>query len=187
MTWWDHKTQSIWSQPWGRAIGGVLEGTELALLPSQVTLWANWKAQYPDTLVMTNDTSRLRFGRQGFSPDFVIGLVLGETARAYAYAGVAQAGVLNDHLGPIPVVVWAGAADFRAYVRSVAGRTLTFRAGGQGRMVDEQTGSVWDISRGLAVEGELAGEGLQPVPSMTAYDWAWLDFYPESDIYEAGS
>ena len=36
MTWWDHKMESVWSQPWGRAIAGPLKGTELELIPSQL-------------------------------------------------------------------------------------------------------------------------------------------------------
>ena len=35
MTWWDHKTESIWSQPWGMAIDGPLEGTRLKLIPAR--------------------------------------------------------------------------------------------------------------------------------------------------------
>ncbi len=50
MTWWDHDTNSIWSQPWGRAIRGELKGIELFLLPSELTTWGSWKAEHPDTL-----------------------------------------------------------------------------------------------------------------------------------------
>jgi hypothetical protein len=39
-----------------------------------------------------------------------------------------------------------------------------------------------DLPRGLAVNGPLRGQGLQPIPSLTAFDWAWFDFYPDSDL-----
>jgi len=29
----------------------------------------------------------------------------------------------------------------------------------------------------------LNGESLQPVPSLSSYDWAWRDFYPDSKFY----
>ena len=73
MTWWDHKTSSIWSQPIGRALAGELTGTELTLLPMQLTTWENWKNAYPDTLVMINDLEKIDYSPPGFSKDFVIG------------------------------------------------------------------------------------------------------------------
>jgi hypothetical protein len=42
MTWWDHESESVWSQPWGRAIAGPLKGIELELLPSELVPWETW-------------------------------------------------------------------------------------------------------------------------------------------------
>lgn len=182
MTWYDHETRSTWSQPWGRAIIGPLKGVQLNLLSSQLTTWVSWKAEYPDTLVMVNDVDRLGSRRQGFSQDFVIGLVLAGEAKAYYYTDAESAGVINDSLGDTPVVLWVSGESFHAYVRQVAGRTLTFRADGE-VLVDEETGSTWDPVRGLAKTGSLKGESLQPVPSLSSYDWAWRDFYPDSEFY----
>ena len=50
MTWWDHETDSIWSQPWGRAIVGQLEGTRLDQIPAAIMRWSVWLADQPDTL-----------------------------------------------------------------------------------------------------------------------------------------
>jgi len=185
MTWWDHETESIWSQPWGRAIDGPLKGIELFLLPSQVTTWAAWRAEHPDSLAMINDADRLGF-RQKFDPDFVIGLLLDGRAQAYPYRDVEKAGVVNDAIGDIPIFVWAAGGNFHAYIRVANDRVLTFQ------LVDDvptdvETGSTWDITRGLATAGPLRGENLQPVPGSTAYDWAWLDFYPDSGFYEPAS
>ena len=182
MTWWDHKTESVWSQPWGRAIQGELKGVELFLLPSQLTTWGQWKAEHPGTLVMNTGYNRLTVFRQTFNPDFVIGLILAEQAKAFAYRHVEAAGVVNDFVGDIPVLVWAADNNFHAYIRQVDDRVLTFRLEG-GELVDEETGSTWDPGRGLATSGPLTGQGLQSVPSSSAYDWAWLDFYPDSAFY----
>ena len=51
-------------------------------------------------------------------------------------------------------------------------------------IIDLETGSVWDLSRDWAKEGLLAGEGLQPLPSLSSYDWAFEDFYPQGDFYQ---
>jgi hypothetical protein len=183
MTWYDHETKSIWSQPWGRAIRGSLKGIELFLLPSQVTTWRSWKEEHPSTLAMINDVDRVGSRRQGFDPDFVIGLLLAGEAKAYYFQDVAVAGVINDQLGEFPIVVWASGDKFHAYLRQVEERTLTFRGEGE-LLVDEETASTWDVARGRAMEGPLSGQVLQPVPGSTAFDWAWFDFYPDSDFYQ---
>ncbi|NKQ35812.1 MAG: DUF3179 domain-containing protein [Chloroflexi bacterium] len=95
MTWYDHETESIWSQPWGRAIQGDLKGAELFVLPSRVITWGDWQAEHPETLVMMNDVDRLSF-RQEFDPGFVIGLLLDGRARAYYYTNVAEKTIIND-------------------------------------------------------------------------------------------
>jgi hypothetical protein len=183
MTWYDHETQSIWSQPWGRALQGPYKGVQLNLLPYQLTTWERWVESYPDTLVMTDDLQRLSIRVQGFRPDFVIGLVLDGNAKAYYYTDVEGLGVVNDALGDVPIAVWASQEIYQAYVRQVAGQTLTFTFDGE-NLIDEETASRWNPNLGLALSGPLAGKALQPVPSLSSFDWAWTDFYPESEFFE---
>lgn len=133
---------------------------------------------------MVNDITRFGPRRQGFSEDFVLGLVLGQEAKAYYYRDIAAAGMVNDRIGDIPVVVWAGDNTFHAYIRTVDGQTLTFRADGE-TLIDEETGTRWSVIRGTAIEGPLKGKTLEPVPNSSAYDWAWRDFYPDSEFYSA--
>jgi hypothetical protein len=184
MTWYDHKTRSIWSQPWGRAISGELKGIQLFLLSSQVTTWGSWKAEHPETLAMTNDVGGTTFSRlrQGFNNQHVIGLILAEESKAYYFGDVSRAGVINDRLGDFPILVWAAGDRFHAYLRHIDGQVLTFGIEGEA-LIDNETGSKWDVGRGLAIDGPLKGQVLQPVPSSTAYDWAWRDFYPDSEFH----
>jgi len=182
MTWYDHETKSRWSQPWGRAIDGKLKGVQLNLLPSQITTWSNWVQENPDTLVMSNDTERLGNLRQDFDPDFVIGLILDKNSKAYYYQDAHSAGVINDQIGDVPILLWVSEQNFHAYIRQVGSQFLDFYIEDE-QLKDNQTGSTWNPARGLAVEGELKGQALQPVPSMSSYDWAWEDFYPDSDFY----
>ena len=63
----------------------------------------------------------------------------------------------------------------------VDGQQLTFRAG-DGRFVDNETGSVWDIF-GRAVEGTLAGQTLAPVVHGNHFWFAWGAFKPDTKIY----
>ncbi len=183
MTWWDHETDSIWSQPVGQAFRGPLLGTKLELLPFQLTTWSNWSEDHPETLVMVNDVGRLSNSRQGFQPGFVLGLILEDQAKAYYYEDVEAVGVINDTLGETPIMVWAENNDIKAYIRQLGDQTLTFELQ-NGVLVDLETGSTWEISRGLAVEGPLTGEGLQPIPSLSSFDWAFEDFYPLGEFYQ---
>jgi hypothetical protein len=182
MTWYDHRTRSIWSQPWGRAIQGELKGIELFLLPSQIATWDSWVTAYPETLVMTNGTETLGRFREGFETDFVIGLIWDGQAAAYYYEDVESKGVVNDAIGTEPILVWAQDERFHAYLRTLDEEVLTFKITA-GELIDEQTGSLWDPARGLAIEGPFEGEALRPVPGSTAFDWAWMDFYPETEFY----
>ena len=97
MTWFDHETNSIWSQPWGIAISGPLKGTRLDMLPFSLAPWASWRAEHPDTLAL--NTSAVRYG--------------------------------GDRERP------------------------------------------------------LKGSLLKQIPYTPAFDWAWLDFYPDSPFYGA--
>jgi hypothetical protein len=182
MTWWDHKTESIWSQPWGRAIAGPLTGTELGLLPSQLVPWKTWRAQHPNTLALK--ASNLRLFRESFFSGYVIGVTLGDEATAYPYELAEEAGLINDSVGSYPVVVHVEAEDrsVHVYLRQVEDRVLTFVQEGD-NIVDQETGSSWALDRGLALEGPLAGQALRVAPYIPAFPDAWEDFYPASRWY----
>lgn len=47
MTWWDHGTGSVWSQPLGEAIVGPMKGDRLELMASQLSSWSTWKQEHP--------------------------------------------------------------------------------------------------------------------------------------------
>tara|TARA_B100000315_G_scaffold76091_1_gene69659 strand:+ start:4605 stop:5174 length:570 start_codon:yes stop_codon:yes gene_type:complete len=186
MTWWDHETESIWSQPWGTAIAGDLEGTRLKLIPAGIVPWAAWVEEHPGTLVL-NLEGYGQFGppREPFQPGFVIGIALGEDAKAYPFQPASEEGVVNDWIGPFPVVVVADAESkaVHAFLRRAGDRELEFELR-EGALVDRQTSSTWDLGRGIAVDGSLRGEVLQRVPYITAYERAWEDFYPHSEFYQ---
>ncbi len=57
---YDRQTESLWSQIEGRAIAGVLAGTELDRIPVQTVTWAQWQAANPDGWVLSRDTGANR-------------------------------------------------------------------------------------------------------------------------------
>ncbi len=189
MTWWDHDTLSVWSQPWGAAIMGPLKGTTLRMIPASLTSWGSWKAEHPDTMMLEvvsayGDEEFSEVQRQFPSDAFVIGAVLGEYVKAYRFTAVVREGVINDSIGEFPVLVFADAEtrNVHLYIRNTGNEVLTFELR-NGELVDRETGTVWDSERGLALEGPLKRINLQQVPYTSAADWAWLDFYPDGAIY----
>jgi hypothetical protein len=126
--------------------------------------------------------------------DFVIGIALQSSATAYYFDLAAGRRVTNDRIGKHPMAVFADpdSRDIKAYLRRVATdlpgdpapAELVFEIDGQGLVKDVQSGSVWDTTRGVAIGGPLKGTVLQQIPYVTAFDWAWLDFFPNSSFYD---
>ena len=91
MTWYDHATGSVWSQPLGAAIAGPQVGRRLALLPAQFTTWGQWRAAYPHTLLLA-DGGIPAPPYQGRRPGdgHIVGVVVGGVAVSWPYRAVAE-------------------------------------------------------------------------------------------------
>ena len=194
MTWWDHKTQSIWSQPWGSAIAGPLKDHALTLIPASIVPWSTWLAGHPDTTVLGNDLEFGRYRVQTSTDDFVIGVALEDNATAYHYEDASGLRIINDKVGTHPIVVFVDpdTREINVFLRRIreAGAydsgpsELVFALGGDGQVTDIETGSKWDTKLGAAIEGSLKGTVLQQIPYITSFDWAWEDFFPHTSFYE---
>ena len=184
MTWWDHETESVWSQPWGAAIEGPLEGTRLEMIPASIIPWGTWIADHPETLLL-DESGRGRFRlREESSDNYVIGISIGDHARGYPFPLASRAGAINDTLGPFPILVLANIKTkaVQVYIRTVGDQDLEFILE-EDILTDRQTGSTWDPIRGIAVDGPLRGQVLQKAPYMTSFNWAWYDFFPHTDFW----
>lgn len=187
MTWYDHKTGSVWSQVWGQAIAGPLKGTTLELIPASIVPWGTWQKQHPDTLVMTTDKDALFSREESLRDGWVAGITLGEHSKAYQFRALVRDRVVNDFIGPFPVVLYADpqTRTINAYLRQVGDQVLTFRLDETGSyLIDAESNTRWDPVRGLGREGTYEGQALLQVPYLSSFDWAWLDFHPDSDVYE---
>ncbi len=129
----------------------------------------------------------------------VLTIDLNGEAVAYPYDVLQQVSVINDTVGGTAVVaLWAAgttsALDTRtvaggrdvgaanAFARELDGQTLTFAVDGS-RIVDNETGSEWDIL-GRAVSGPLVGKALTPVVAVNHFWFSWAAFKPETRIYQ---
>jgi hypothetical protein len=60
---YDRQTESLWPQIEGRAVAGVLTGTELSVLPASLISWQEWRAAHPDGWVLSRQTGfKLPYG-----------------------------------------------------------------------------------------------------------------------------
>ncbi len=189
MTWWDHETGSIWSQPWGAAIEGELAGTRLDLIPVGIEPLDSWVTRHPDTQVLAVEGSaRIGLFEPSRSIDFfVIGVTRNEHASAYRYEDVTDVGVVNDRVGdePIAVFVDPDTREINVYLATPPGRDgpLMFSPHGES-FSDTQTGSEWDPFTGEATSGSLKGTRLTRLAWVSSFDWAWEDFFPHSRFYQ---
>lgn len=110
MTWFDHATGSVWSQPLGAAIAGPLAGHSLELMPSQLTTWRRWLAAHPDTRVLAADIPAAPYSGRKPGADHVAGVVLGNQAMAWPYRSVLDSGPIAAEVGGVSVVISADPA-----------------------------------------------------------------------------
>ena len=67
--------------------------------------------------------------------------------------------------------------------RGPDGNALTFAPDAEGRIVDRETGSRWDIF-GRAISGSLEGAKLTPVPGRIGQLWfSWAVYRPDTVVY----
>lgn len=129
----------------------------------------------------------------------VIAVTLDETDVAFPLTILQDEGAINYDSGERSIVVFhkfgtTSALDASSIAESrdvgAAGvfdshlddRKLTFSVIDE-KIVDEQTGSTWDIL-GNAVEGPLAGKSLAPVVHGSHFWFAWAVFKPDTVVYQ---
>ena len=131
----------------------------------------------------------------------VVGVATDSAARAWTLEALSNgmASVTNGEVGDTPVVIFWKAGQSSAldadqvvsgrdvgsvgvFAPVVDGEQLTFSVEGD-VFVDEQTGSVWDIT-GTAIEGELARTSLDQIHHLDTFWFAWSTYQPETDLIE---
>ena len=181
MTWWDHDTGSIWTQPTGEAIAGPRAGETVDLLPSQFTSWRAWRDAHPNTLALDVPAGPSSFDLT----DFLIVVDFSEEAKGYSIPDLRQVGVVNDVVAGVPVAVVSDPANltrWSVYSRTVAGEVREFDMIA-GELVDRETGTSFTAARGIGLEGPLADEILDQVAAFTSFPDDFPTFWPDGEIW----
>jgi hypothetical protein len=204
----DSQTRSWWYQTTGEAAVGPRKGSVLHDIPyDQVTL-RSWLATHPGSLVMQADTNSkqgylLVNGYDTLRPvekdsvtgavktwepfNWVVGIEIGKSAKAYEWNDLLRLGAINDVVGgtPLLLIVEGDSLSYHAFKRSGGGGALTFARATNGRgFTDTETGSLWDW-RGVCVEGTNAGKKLEPVEAHQEFWRAWKQFHQETEQWRS--
>lgn len=121
----DHDTESLWSQLRGRAVAGPLAGTYLRLLPVNMTTWRIWKAEHPQTLVLSLQTGYKRdYSRDPYRDwplDRRMALVISSNGQTkiYPYSELKKAGgALQDEIAALTFTILFDAKQQSATVQA---------------------------------------------------------------------
>ena len=129
----------------------------------------------------------------------VVTVSLPDVDLAYPVDTLSDVGVINDVQGEQKLAIFhtdgtssalgttviANAEDVGAtgvFDPNVGEESLTFIKEGD-RIVDEQTGSEWNIL-GKAIDGPLAGESLTPIVHADHFWFSWAAFKPDTTVYQ---
>jgi len=223
---YDRQTRTLWNQLTGEPVLGKLAGSgiRLSLLPIVLTTWEEWLDQHPDTLVLDINTGYERPYEIGAAygdyfaseetmfpvwqrsdllnaKDRIYAIQIDGIPKAYPIQDLVQAGVLNDTLGDLPIVLVAGTdtvitqgrsirpgvygseveydsgAEIRAYHR----QNETFTPGRDSTSLLDSRGDPWRVTEEALVGPN--GESLERIPGHLAYWFGWYAFFPDTLVY----
>ncbi len=83
---------------------------------------------------------------------------------------------------PVLTVFDLKTSERHVYSRQVDGTVLSFLALDPSRVIDDETGSVWSIQNGLALEGHYSGRSLAPSPHTLEEIFPYLGMPPAKNI-----
>ncbi|MCJ2520614.1 MAG: DUF3179 domain-containing protein [Candidatus Thermoplasmatota archaeon] len=212
---YDRQTDSDWPQILATAINGAKRGERLSEVPLVWTTWDKWRTRHPNTRVLGTDTGFIRnyssdpYGSYSPGPGgyyatpglwfpvmsssdllsakkVVFGTGVGDERLAIPLEEFRSVGVDNITLGEVPLSLFYESQldTIRVFRRRVEAETLTF-VQRQGRIVDEETESVWS-PEGVAIEGPFQGSALEQVNAFNVMWFAWYAFYPDTLVYQSG-
>lgn len=164
---YDHLTESLWSQLKQEAVAGKMTATKLKPLVVFNTTWKDWQKRYPDTKVLSLNTGYTRdykrdpyqeyiqtdeiyfpvssFNKKLPKKERVLGVIVNAEAKAYPFSVLDKVSFpLLDEVGAEKIFIY----------------------------FDKEEKSAW-----------VESENGEVMPSVQAYWFAWCAFYPETNIF----
>ena len=187
----DKETDSLWSHILGEGMSGKMKGKKLTILPAIVTTWEAWTQEHPDTTATMLKPTAVQFTTTYLNAleIFSVGMVHESHTRYWKFELLNEhEGPVNDSSGTLDVVVHFDKEHRTATVweRKVGEQTLTF-VQQEVLVVDSETNSTWDLTKGLALDGELQGSRLTATTAVPTFTNAWKRFHLDSSVWEPSS
>jgi hypothetical protein len=184
MTWWDHETGSIWSQPLGEAILGPRKGDRLELYPSTLTTWQAWQDQHPGTLALAVPGWATGFHLE----EMAIVVDRGSEAAAYLVIPLREAGVVNDLVAGQEIAVAIDPDDpdrWAVFSRQLDDAVVELEST-PGGLRDISSGTVFDPFLGTGMSGPLSDQTLDRLPAFTSFPDDYVNFFPKGKRWPPG-
>ncbi len=164
---YDRKTESLWSQLLARAVTGEMNGTRLKVLPLVVTTWLEWRAQHPETWVLSRETGYTR----NYDRDPYAGY---ETSEGIYFPVKKQ----DPRYHPKEQVLGLEIdGQFKAYPVAELSRT-------EGEIQDRFAGQSFTIHYNPVSQSArfFDPQGNQ-IPVIRSYWFAWYAFHPDTAVF----
>ena len=207
----DEQTGTWWQQVTGEALLGLLRGARLEMVPFDEVSLEIWGAENPGTWVLLPDAE---YAEQYAEDDWeeeiaelpvpigsddgplerralVVGVTIGNRAKAYPVETLRQQSPISDQLGDTPLLLMIApdGNSIRGFDRRVDGVALDLYAKPEAEglvLVDTQTGSEWGFD-GRAITGPHAGRELARVPAIKDFWFDWQEHNPYAALYLGGT
>jgi hypothetical protein len=163
---YDHQTESLWSQLEMKAVTGKMIGTKLEIFPSVLATWKEWKKEHPNTLVLSRET--------GFSRNYNREPYRGyEDSRSIWFPIKHK----NDRFHPKEKVLVVVSGDVaKAYTFSELKKVKTpfeDKVGNRNVVIHFKDGSYV----------RATDQSGNPVKSFVSYWFAWYTFRPDTLVF----
>lgn len=166
----DLETGSLWSHVTGEALDGPMKGERLEVLPSVQTTWSRWLEQHPHTKMLAKERK-------------VTGSRYLEYAKDPQRFGISRSHRQTERI-PGKTLIDGIVMDGRAVA-------VTARALEEEEQIDVQIAGTPILVRraggGARAYRIASGRPAEEVPVRTAYWFAWISFYPNTDLIKAAS
>jgi len=174
----DLETESLWSQVTGECISGPLKGSRLIPFSTFHTSYAEFKETYPQGVLLKKPT----LGDQGSRYDsyFKDKNKLGIFGRLDSFEKLDGKDMIVEKSNP-PVIMYYNSQSktVTAYVlpEKLTKNKIIIKAN---QMLNAEDDDGWNLITGKSISTDT--NDLQRVPVITAYWFAWISFFPDSEL-----
>jgi len=160
----NEKDESLWSQVLGEAVVGVHTGKKLAIVPSDIIRWGDWKKLHPDTKVLSTDAGTARdYGRDPYGDYY--------TSESVSFG----ANFRDTRLHPKALIVGIEMGG--------AHKAYSLDALPTGEFTDSFAGASIAIKKDSVGRISISADG-NPLPHVPSFWFSWLAVHPKTELYQ---